>query len=124
MCPCSFVSSPPRALCTHTRSPWFRCLPQVLAALQYSRQTEGIWFLDPQAWVSQHLFKEASIWDIPLVKPRFTCAINPTLMRRRARPAQQDLDVADVLRNSLDFFSKGGKCPNGQIDVKPNASPL
>lgn len=93
---------------------------QVLAALQFSRETEGIWFLDPQAWVSQHLFKEASIWDIPLVKPRFTCAINPTLLRNRVRRGD-DFDVADVLRNSLDFFSRGGKCPTGQIDFKPDS---
>ncbi len=86
---------------------------QVLAALQFFRQTEGIWFLDPQAWVSQHLFKEASIWDIPLVKPRFTCAINPTLLKRGG------VDVADTLRYSLDFFTRGGTCTNGQIDVKP-----
>ena len=90
--------------------------PQVLAALQFARETKGIWFLDPQAWVSQHLFKEESIWDIPLVKPRFTCAINPTVLRQR-----KDLDVADVLGDSLDFFSRGGKCENGQIDVKIDA---
>eukprot|EP00903_Cladosiphon_okamuranus_P009984 g9470.t1 len=90
-------------------------VPQVLAALQYSRQTEGIWFVDPQAWVSQHLFKETSIWDIPLVKPRFTCAISPTILRQR-----DDVDAADLLEDSLDFFSRGGKCPNGQIDVKPD----
>ncbi|CAM9350086.1 unnamed protein product [Scytosiphon promiscuus] len=90
-------------------------VPQVLAALQHSRQTEGVWFLDPQTWVSRHLFKEASIWDIPLVKPRFTCAINPVHLRNNG----DDFDVAEVLENSLDFFSKGGKCTNGQIDFKP-----
>lgn len=88
-------------------------LLQVLAALQYARQTEGIWFFDPQAWVSQNLFKEASIWDIPLVKPRFTCAISPAILRQR-----DDVDVTGVLEDSLDFFARGGKCPNGQIDVK------
>ena len=88
-------------------------ISQVLAALQYAQETEGIWFLDPQAWVSQHLFKEESIWDIPLVKPRFTCAINPMVLRQR-----EDLEVADVLAANLDFFSRGGKCQNGLINVK------
>ncbi|CAM9449896.1 unnamed protein product, partial [Ectocarpus sp. 8 AP-2014] len=85
-------------------------VPQVLAALAYSRDTPGVWFLDPQAWVGQHLFQEASIWNIPLVKPRYTCAI---------APAQLDPGspkTAEVLQSNLDFFSMGGKCANGLID--------
>lgn len=87
----------------------------MLAALQHARQTEGVWFLDPLAWVSDHLFKEASIWNIPLVKPRFTCAINPVYLRDNG----DDIVVAEVLQSNLDFFSKGGKCPTGQIDLTP-----
>ncbi|CAB1099444.1 unnamed protein product [Ectocarpus sp. CCAP 1310/34] len=99
-------------------------VPQALAALQYSRQPEGVWFLDPQAWVSEYLFKEVSIWDIPLVKPRFTCAVDPALLRNHAsagaaRGGRSSFEVAQVLQDGLDFFSKGGTCSNGQIDFRP-----
>lgn len=83
---------------------------QVLAALAYSRNTPGVWFLDPQAWVGQHLFKEASIWNIPLVKPRYTCAIAPAQLETGSPK------TAEALQSNLDFFSKGGQCANGLID--------
>ncbi|CBJ28689.1 hypothetical protein Esi_0117_0079 [Ectocarpus siliculosus] len=88
----------------------FSAVPQVLAALAYSRDTPGVWFLDPQAWVGQHLFQEASIWNIPLVKPRYTCAIAPAQLE----PGSPK--TAEVLQSNLDFFSMGGKCANGLID--------
>ncbi|CAB1119417.1 unnamed protein product [Ectocarpus sp. CCAP 1310/34] len=88
-------------------------LPQVLAALAYSRETPGVWFVDPQAWVGQNLFKEASIWDVPLVKPRYMCAIAPAQLE----PGSPN--TANVLQSNLDFFSKGGKCANGLIDIMP-----
>ncbi|CAN0343563.1 unnamed protein product [Ectocarpus sp. 12 AP-2014] len=88
-------------------------VPQVLAALAYSRETPGVWFVDPQAWVGQNLFKEASIWDVPLVKPRYACAIAPAQLKPRSP------NTAEVLQSNLDFFSKGGKCANGLIDVMP-----
>ncbi|CBJ49205.1 expressed unknown protein [Ectocarpus siliculosus] len=99
-------------------------VPQALAALQYSRQPEGVWFLDPQAWISEYLFKEVSIWDIPLVKPRFTCAVDPALLRNHdsagpTRGGRSSFEVAQVLQDGLDFFSKGGTCSNGQIDFRP-----
>ncbi|CAN0095559.1 unnamed protein product, partial [Ectocarpus sp. 4 AP-2014] len=102
-------------------------VPQALAALQYSRQREGVWFLDPQAWVSEYLFKEVSIWDIPLVKPRFTCAVDPALLRNHAsagaaRGGRSSFEVAQVLQDGLDFFSKGGTCSNGQIDFRPEGA--
>lgn len=116
----------PRPLPPHH---YCRLLLQVLAALQFSRQTEGIWFLDPQAWVSNHLFKEASIWDIPLVKPRYTCSIDPMLLRNNTIGGGDDgsrvgvrggargsFDVAEVLTKTLNFLSMGGKCPTGQVD--------
>ncbi|CAM9900724.1 unnamed protein product [Ectocarpus fasciculatus] len=88
-------------------------VPQVLAALAYSRETPGVWFVDPQAWVGQNLFKEASIWNIPLVKPRYTCAIAP------AQLEPGNPNTAEVLQSNLDFFSKGGKCANGLINFMP-----
>lgn len=47
-----------------------------LTALAYSRHPEVVWFLDPQEWVSQHLFQVTPIWDIPLVKPWFSCSLD------------------------------------------------
>lgn len=86
-------------------------LPQLMAALAYSRNTPGVWFLNPQAWVSQHLFKTASIWDIPLVKPRYTCMV----------PAADatNVDVAEILWRNLEYLSHGGTCENGQIAPEP-----
>lgn len=81
---------------------------QLLAAFSYSRSTPGVWFLDPQGWVSQYLFKEMPIWAIPLVKPRYTCAIPQGL-------DTGDQDIASVLQVNLDFFARGGKCENGIV---------
>lgn len=85
---------------------------QMLAALQYSRDTPGVWFFNPQAWVSHNLFKTASIWEIPLVKPRFTCEIYPLTSVENAA-------VAGILQRSLDFFAMGGACENGLISHEP-----
>ncbi|CAM9138496.1 unnamed protein product [Ectocarpus sp. 12 AP-2014] len=82
---------------------------RMLAALAYARNTPGVWFGDPQVWVGQNLFQEASIWDIPLVKPRFTCAI-------ALAPEPDCLRAATTLQNSLDFFFRGGKCKDGLIE--------
>ncbi|CAN0334430.1 unnamed protein product, partial [Ectocarpus sp. 12 AP-2014] len=88
-------------------------VPQVLAAVAYSRKTPGVWFVDPRGWVGQNLFKEASIWDIPLVKPRFTCTIAADKLDS-ASPK-----TAQVLQSSVDFFANGGKCANGLIAGAP-----
>lgn len=87
-------------------------LPQALAALQFSRNTPGVWFLNPQEWVADHLFKAASIWEIPLVKPRFTCSVGPAAHKK-------DADIAGILQRSLEYFSKGGTCENGVIAEEP-----
>ncbi|CAM9587062.1 unnamed protein product [Ectocarpus sp. 6 AP-2014] len=88
-------------------------VPQVLAAVAYSRETPGVWFVDPRGWVGQNLFKEASIWDIPLVKPRFTCTIAADKLDS-ASPK-----TAEALQSIVDFFAIGGKCANGLIAAAP-----
>ncbi|CAM9613973.1 unnamed protein product [Ectocarpus fasciculatus] len=89
-------------------------VPQVrnlmLAALAYARNTPGVRFVDPRVWVGQHLFKETSIWEIPLVKPRFTCATT------RAQLDPDSHSAAAILQNNLDFLSRGGTCEDGLID--------
>ena len=84
-----------------------------MAALAYSRNTPGVWFIDPTTWVSEHLFRSASIWEIPLVKPHYTCSIDPWEMKPDATTG----DVVDILQSNLDFFTHGGSCENGFIDV-------
>eukprot|EP00904_Undaria_pinnatifida_P010718 jgi/Undpi1/6777/HiC_scaffold_21.g09255.m2 len=88
-------------------------VPQVMAALAYSRNTPGVWFIDPQTWVSQHLFKTASIWEIPLVKPRFTCTVDKPVVHADAGLG----DLGVILQANLDFFTHGGTCDGGYIDM-------
>lgn len=82
---------------------------QVMAALQYSKDTPGIWFFNPEASVTQPLSETASIWDIPLLKPPFSCTFE-------SLPYDPDfVDLAGILRQSFELFSRGGACENGII---------
>lgn len=83
---------------------------QVLAALAYSKNPEGIWFLNPQQWVAQHLFKAASIWDIPLVKPRFSCSLGPWV-------DLSENDLSAELRKQLDALMHGAACESGYMTI-------
>ena len=85
-----------------------------MAALAYSRNTPGVWFVDPKTWVSEHLFRTASIWEIPLVKPRYTCSIDPLIGESDA----DGMDVGLVLQTNLAFFTHGGTCDSGYIDFR------
>lgn len=78
----------------------------MLAAIVYEKKTPGIWFINPNGWISEHLFKTVSIWEIPLVKPLFSCTFSAI---------QGVDDVAGVMRRNLDFFSQGGTCENGKM---------
>lgn len=85
-------------------------MKQLLAAHSYAQDTDGVHYVDPQAWVTQNLFKAASVWDIPLMKPRFACAIpNPTTL------PEEDEARAGALERSLEFFRMGGSCENGLV---------
>lgn len=66
----------------------------MLAALAYARNPPGIWFFNPSKWVEQHMFKLASVWDIPLVKPRFSCMVDMQL-------AGRGYDLGLALRQTL-----------------------
>eukprot|EP00903_Cladosiphon_okamuranus_P019226 g17680.t1 len=89
-------------------------VPQLLAAHSYAQDTDGVRFVDPQAWVTQNLFKVTSVWDIPLMKPRFACAI-PT---PSALPNDDEVR-AGALKRSLEFFRRGGSCDNGLVALNP-----
>lgn len=82
----------------------------MLAALAYSRNRPGVWFLNPPQWVTHHMFKEASIWEIPLVKPRFGCSVDMSL-------SLAGFDMASALQQSFENFkgepgdgARGGGC--------------
>lgn len=64
-----------------------------------------MWFFNPSLWVRHHLFKDASIWEIPLVKPRFGCSLDLSL-------ALRGYDMGLALRKTLDHF-KGTPTTNG-----------
>lgn len=79
---------------------------QVLAALAYSRNPDGVVFLSPIQWSQQNLFTVKSIWDIPLVKPPFSCTFDLLL-------AEKGYDLAKYLDEQLEAFMRGAKCELG-----------
>ena len=87
---------------------FFSCLSslflflQMLAAVAYARNPDGIWFFNPSQWVDHHLFKDQSIWSIPLVKPRFSCLLDMSL-------AVRGNDMGLALRKTLGFFRGAGR---------------
>ncbi|CAM9670176.1 unnamed protein product, partial [Ectocarpus fasciculatus] len=87
-------------------------VPELLAALAYSRNPPEIWFLNPTQWVMHHMFKHASVWDVPLVKPRFLCSANLALVN-------QGYDIARELNRFADFSDKGGdsQCEMGYLSL-------
>lgn len=92
----------------------------MLAALAYARNPPGIWFFNPSKWVEQHMFKSASVWDIPLVKPRFSCMVDMSL-------AGRGYDLGLALRQMLTHF-KGAlllsSCMHMHFLRVPPAAPL
>lgn len=82
---------------------------QVLAALAYAQNPKDMWFLNPQQWVTHHMFQDASIWDIPLVKPRFGCSANLAL-------SLQGYDVAAEL-DKIIVSSAKGSCETGFLTL-------
>lgn len=56
------------------------------------------------------MFQQASIWDIPLVKPRFGCAFDISM-------AAQGYDVAAALQAQLGHFVSGSSCERGFISL-------
>lgn len=85
-----------------------------MAALAYAQNSEGVRFVNPHTWVAHHLFTNTSIWDVPLVKPRFSCSVPPSILF-----AHEDADNAAVLARNLEFFRNGVSCESGLIAVDP-----
>ncbi|CAB1105679.1 unnamed protein product [Ectocarpus sp. CCAP 1310/34] len=59
-------------------------------------------FVNIRAWSRENLFSVPSIWDIPLVKPRFGCSFDTALSLMGYR-------VGDFIANELEAFKRGGK---------------
>lgn len=76
----------------------------------YARNPPGVWFINPQQWVIHHMFEQASIWDIPLVKPRFGCAFDMSM-------AVKGYDMAAALEDQLRHFMSGSSCELGFISL-------
>lgn len=92
----------------------------MLAAIAYVRNPAGLQFVSPKQWSRQNLFSVPSIWDIALVKPRFSCNIDLSLSER-------GYDVAEWLAKQVDAFKFGAKCeqgfkfiPTSEVNVKPD----
>lgn len=86
--------------------------PQVLAAFAYSRNPAGVSFINPRQWTRHHLFMQASIWDIPLVKSPFSCSVDLSL-------SVAGYDIAIELQQYLEAFRRGARCDRGYIAVQP-----
>ena len=80
--------------------------------MAYSRNPEGLWFVNPQQWASQHLFQAISIWNIPLIKPPFSCSVDPSL-----RLKEYDLSVE--LTHHLEALADGATCESGFMTFDP-----
>lgn len=76
----------------------------------YSRNSPDVWFINPQQWVTRHMFEPAFIWDIPLVKPRFGCAFDMSM-------AVKGYDMAAPLEAQLSHFISGSSCGLGFIHM-------
>ncbi|CAM9111525.1 unnamed protein product [Hapterophycus canaliculatus] len=85
---------------------------QVLAALAYALNPDGVVFTSPVEWSKKNLFATKSIWDIPLVKPAFSCSYNVAW-------ATKGYDLANHLAGELEAFARGAKCELGFKATNP-----
>lgn len=89
---------------------------QVLGAVLFSHNPVGVQFIDPRDQ-GLHYNSEATIRDVPLVKPRFGCSIDLSL-------TLQGYDVAQQLGKYLDAFRSGAQCDRGFVAVDSSALKL
>ncbi|CAB1118503.1 unnamed protein product [Ectocarpus sp. CCAP 1310/34] len=86
-------------------------VPEVLAALAYLQMPGEVHFVNIRAWSRENLFSVPSIWDIPMVKPRFGCSFDTALSLMGYR-------MDDFIANELEAFKWGAKCELGFKSVK------
>ena len=73
-------------------------------------------FFDPRDR-GRNISGEPTIWDVPLLRPRFGCSIDLTL-------SLQGYDVAHQLSNHIDEFKNGAQCKHGFVAVDPGTLKL
>lgn len=76
--------------------------------MSYSKNPDGVAFVNPSKWIHHHLFDHVAIWDVPLVKPRFTYSVDTSL-------SLEGYDVAAELDKLLASFNRGGHCESGFV---------
>eukprot|EP00752_Nemacystus_decipiens_P010095 g8996.t1 len=71
-------------------------------------------------WTHHNVFRERSVWDIPLVKPHFSCVMD-------VGPSLQGFDVAEQMGKWMDGFRHGASCElgfkkmrKGHLNTKPH----
>lgn len=74
-------------------------------------------FVNPSEWGQHHLFESISVWNVPLVKPHFSCMVD-------ARLVLHGYDVAAALNGWFEAFQRGAKCERGFIDIDRSMLPI
>lgn len=70
------------------------------------QNSDGVQFTNLRQWSHRHIFEDVSVWDVPLVKPLFSCSVDVSL-------SMEGYDVAASLRERLNAFSHGARCDEG-----------
>lgn len=83
---------------------------QALAAAAFYHNQRGVLFVNQREWSHHHLFESVSVWDVPLVKPHFSCMVD-------IRPSLKGFDVARFIEDWFQAFQRGARCERGYIDM-------
>ncbi|CAM9264062.1 unnamed protein product [Choristocarpus tenellus] len=87
-------------------------IPEALASLAFARGHHGIQFFNPIDWTNKNLFQNITAWDIPLIRPSFSCKVNMRL-------AYKGYDLSLHLRNLLQSFKYNSRnCELGYISLQ------
>eukprot|EP00903_Cladosiphon_okamuranus_P017930 g16498.t1 len=81
-------------------------IPEVLAALGFFRSPDTMEYMTPQQWSGENMIAIQSVWDVPLVKPKFGCSYDMGL-------SISGYDLAEKLTDELELFKLGLKCDTG-----------
>lgn len=89
---------------------------QLLAALLFMRNPEGVQFFDPGDRRDQ-TYTEIAIKDVPFKQSRFGCSIDLSL-------ALQGYDIARQLEQQVQAFYNSAPCHHGFVEVNPTTLKL
>lgn len=81
--------------------------------MAFSRNHDSVLFVNPREWNVNNIFVMNSIWDVPLIKPRFGCTYDMLL-------SQFGYDLSERIAKEFEAFKLGlGKCELGFRVVHP-----